>query len=70
LKKSTVCSTRTLDFERDLPTTAEDVRSLRAVRKGDEVGDLRRISRLRNLFPRADQEVSRKTSRDMPPFEL
>lgn len=61
---------RTIDFERDLPTTSEDVRALRSADRVGVSADLRHMNELNNPFSSAAAGRRRKTFRGIPPFEL
>jgi hypothetical protein len=70
LTDSTKTERRELDLERDVPTTAEDVRVLRRLRGAhnrDALVDVRRL-----LAPgwTLAAAAARPTFKDCPPFEL
>ncbi len=62
--------TAELDFDRDLPTTPEDVEALRSRRPQARLGDLKNLNK---LFPpdwMRERAGLRRPFGDWPPFEL
>jgi hypothetical protein len=59
-----------LDFDRDLPTTPEDVEALRSLRPKARYGDLKDLDRMRPPEGLEEREGLRKPFGDWPPFEL
>jgi hypothetical protein len=60
-----------LDFDRDLPTTAEDVEALRRARRiPTGLPGWREVELLVAALPPAAREQSRKTHEGFEPFEL
>jgi hypothetical protein len=62
---------RSIDLERDLPTTAEDVAALRRVKEIPPI-DLESYLRFLASLPLVSTQdaVSRRRVRPMPPFDL
>jgi hypothetical protein len=59
-----------LDFERDLPTTPEDIEALRSRRPQARLGELKNLNQ---LFPpewMRERQGLRRPFGDWPPFEL
>jgi hypothetical protein len=64
-------STDSLDFDRDLPTTAADVEALRRVRQiPSGLPGWREVELLVAALPPAAREQSRETCEGWEPFEL
>ena len=60
-----------LDFTRDLPTTAQDVKALReAEKRNSDLPGWRQVELLVAALPPAARVQSRKTCEGFEPFEL
>jgi hypothetical protein len=59
-----------LDFDRDLPTTPEDVEALRSRRPRARLGDLKNLNQLCPPDWMHEREGLRRPFGDWPPFEL
>ena len=59
-----------LDFDRDLPTTPEDIEALRARRPKARLGDLKNLNQLAPPDWMREREGLRRPFGDWPPFEL
>jgi hypothetical protein len=60
-----------LDLERDIPTTLEDIRALRANRPQAGADWLEQLSEMSEQFPNADEiRLRRPTFAGCKPFEL
>jgi hypothetical protein len=70
LTDSTKTEPRILDLERDVPTTAEDVRVLQGLRKSPDKDALVHVRRLLAPGWTFASAAARPTFGDWPPFEL
>ena len=59
-----------LDFDRDLPTTREDIQALRSRRPIARLGDLKNVNRLSPPKWLRALATPRRPFADWPPFEL
>jgi hypothetical protein len=70
LTDSSKTERRVLDLERDVPTTAKDIRVLRALRKSHIEDALVHVRRLLAPNWTLEAAAARPTFEDCPPFNL